>query len=125
MVFDEKMVGKLPSSTVSTLFSSHLELVWVFLGFTSAIERRRVPKTKRNSSETTHRNFIHLIFSGADLTALVHEAGILALKQRLEDQSVQAIGMCHLVQAAQRICPSVSKTDRERYNKLRDKYRRQ
>jgi SpoVK/Ycf46/Vps4 family AAA+-type ATPase len=65
-----------------------------------------------------------LIFSGADLAALVHEAGILALRQRLEqnNKSVTAITLEHFKLASKRLTPSVSASDRERYEKLRGQY---
>jgi SpoVK/Ycf46/Vps4 family AAA+-type ATPase len=63
-------------------------------------------------------------FSGADLAALVHEAGVLALRQRLEqnNKSVIAITFDHFKLASKRITPSVSTTDRHRYDTLREKY---
>ncbi|CAD5211640.1 unnamed protein product [Bursaphelenchus okinawaensis] len=63
-------------------------------------------------------------YTGADLSALVHEAGILALRERLENPEVSAITFDHFTLASKRINPSVTKADRLKYEQLKDKYRK-
>ena len=64
------------------------------------------------------------LFSGADLAALVHEAGVLALRERLDqnNKSITAITFEHFELASTRIKESVSELDRKRYAELRKQY---
>jgi ribosome biogenesis ATPase len=67
-------------------------------------------------------------YTGADLSALIHEAGIMALKESLQseqcDNATSSLKLCHFEQAISRIKPSVSIADRDRYAKLRSVYDR-
>ncbi|KAH7727385.1 nuclear VCP-like protein [Aphelenchoides avenae] len=63
--------------------------------------------------------------TGADLTALIHEAGIMALKESLQQPAgggvavIDAILNQHFDEALKRIKLSVSPADRERYTRMR------
>ncbi|TXT08098.1 uncharacterized protein COLE_05022 [Cutaneotrichosporon oleaginosum] len=75
-------------------------------------------------------------FSGADVAALVREAASLALRGALEDMGAfendndtgdarlppMRVGAGHFVAAAQKTRPSVSREQRARYERMRDKY---
>lgn len=63
-------------------------------------------------------------FTGADLAALVHEAGVMALKQRLVggDSSVDALRMEHFHTAMELVRPSVAEKDRANYARLKTLY---
>lgn len=61
-------------------------------------------------------------YTGADLTALVHEAGLLALREKIINDDVNAITFSHFETASNRLTPSVSKADRVKYEKLKEKY---
>lgn len=62
--------------------------------------------------------------SGADLLALINEATLVALRQRIEqnDGSVESIRIQHFEEAIRRVAPSVRPEDRERYRRLKEKY---
>ncbi|KAI6184139.1 hypothetical protein M3Y97_00564300 [Aphelenchoides bicaudatus] len=64
------------------------------------------------------------LYTGADLAALVHEAGVLALRERLDgnNKSITAITLEHFQLASKRLTPSVSETDRQRYAQLKKQY---
>ncbi|CAB3404702.1 unnamed protein product [Caenorhabditis bovis] len=63
-------------------------------------------------------------FTGADLSALVHEASLLALQARVldNDDSVTGVGMKHFLEAASRIRPSVTEADRKKYEHMKIVY---
>lgn len=64
-------------------------------------------------------------FSGADLAALAHDAGVIALRERIDgdgNDSVVAVTTAHFEQAVQRVTPSVSVADLQRYARLREEY---
>uniref|UniRef100_A0A9J2PWI2 AAA+ ATPase domain-containing protein n=1 Tax=Ascaris lumbricoides TaxID=6252 RepID=A0A9J2PWI2_ASCLU len=63
-------------------------------------------------------------FTGADLVALVHEASLVALKERLStnDTSIDALTMRHFRLAMQSVRPSVAEKDRINYLKLKEIY---
>ncbi|VDD93228.1 unnamed protein product [Enterobius vermicularis] len=63
-------------------------------------------------------------FTGADLAALVHEASIIALKQRIADGNVNlmAVDKEHFLSAMQIVKPSVSEKDRKNYMHLKSLY---
>uniref|UniRef100_A0AC35G5T0 AAA+ ATPase domain-containing protein n=1 Tax=Panagrolaimus sp. PS1159 TaxID=55785 RepID=A0AC35G5T0_9BILA len=65
-------------------------------------------------------------FSGADLTALVHEASICALKDRLmkNDCTIDKISEIHFTQAMAKVRASVSEMDRKKYSNLKDLYKK-
>jgi 26S proteasome regulatory subunit T1 len=65
-------------------------------------------------------------FSGADLTALVHEASICALKDRLmkNDSTIDKISEIHFTQAMAKVRASVSEMDRKKYSNLKDLYKK-
>ena len=64
-------------------------------------------------------------FSGADLSALVREAAVQALRETFagnsDDQPIQ-VEMRHLRLALQNVQPSVHKTERRRFDLLRKKF---
>lgn len=82
----------------------------------------------RNVSDgRSNGNSIIEIFRGADLAALIHEAGIMALKESMEQpagrsNSVDAIEKRHFDEALKRIKLSVSPSDRERYVRMRSSF---
>uniref|UniRef100_A0A915Q1G8 AAA+ ATPase domain-containing protein n=1 Tax=Setaria digitata TaxID=48799 RepID=A0A915Q1G8_9BILA len=66
-------------------------------------------------------------FTGADMAALVHEAGIIAMKEsittdKLSTDKFHRVTMEHFRSAAQRIRPSVPEKDRTVYQKLKEMY---
>ncbi|CAP37746.1 Protein CBR-MAC-1 [Caenorhabditis briggsae] len=63
-------------------------------------------------------------FTGADLAALIHESSLLALQARVlqNDESVQGVGMRHFREAAGRIRPSVTESDRKKYEHMKKVY---
>ncbi|CAJ0581309.1 unnamed protein product, partial [Mesorhabditis spiculigera] len=62
-------------------------------------------------------------YTGADLTALIHEASIIALKQRFaENSEIDAVDTDHFRQALAKIRPSVSKADRAKYERMKKEY---
>ncbi|CAO4366199.1 unnamed protein product [Caenorhabditis nigoni] len=63
-------------------------------------------------------------FTGADLAALIHESSLLALQARVlqNDESVQGVGMRHFREAAGRIRPSVTESDRKKYEHMKKIY---
>ncbi|CAI4228570.1 unnamed protein product [Auanema sp. JU1783] len=63
-------------------------------------------------------------FTGADLAAIVHEASIIALKERLfkNDTSVDCVSTPHFLEAIKRIRPSVTEADRKKYSRMREIY---
>uniref|UniRef100_A0A914DUY4 AAA+ ATPase domain-containing protein n=2 Tax=Acrobeloides nanus TaxID=290746 RepID=A0A914DUY4_9BILA len=65
-------------------------------------------------------------FSGADITAFVHEASLLALKERLAsgDERIDSIQRKHFEEALHNVKPSVNPDDRERYKKMKAIYTR-
>ena len=65
-------------------------------------------------------------FSGADLTALVHEASICALKDRLtkDDATIDKISEIHFTQAIAKVRASVTEVQRANYQKMKDLYKK-
>jgi SpoVK/Ycf46/Vps4 family AAA+-type ATPase len=61
-------------------------------------------------------------YAGADLESLVREAAMLALRESMEAKEVT---MKHFNEALQKVPPSVSKNENERYQKIEDNYLRQ
>ncbi|CAJ0957607.1 unnamed protein product, partial [Mesorhabditis belari] len=60
-------------------------------------------------------------FTGADLSALIHEAGIIALKERLFENKndVDSVNETHFQKALIKIRPSVSEADKKRYERMK------
>ncbi|CAG0886001.1 unnamed protein product [Darwinula stevensoni] len=60
-------------------------------------------------------------YSGADLSALVREASLSALKDQLSTSSpsIPVVAWCHFMDALKRIKASVSEKDRKKYHQLR------
>uniref|UniRef100_A0A158Q6V8 Nuclear valosin-containing protein-like n=1 Tax=Elaeophora elaphi TaxID=1147741 RepID=A0A158Q6V8_9BILA len=64
-------------------------------------------------------------FTGADIAALVHEAGIIAIQESISRNNTtrcHRVTMKHFQNAAQRIRPSVPEKDRIVYQKLKEIY---
>ncbi|KAI6228144.1 Nuclear valosin-containing protein-like [Aphelenchoides besseyi] len=62
-------------------------------------------------------------YTGADLTALVHKARVLAVRERRSgNKDLTAITLNHFELASKEVRPSVSAEDRQRYEKLRQQY---
>lgn len=62
-------------------------------------------------------------FRGADLVALIHEAGVMALKERIEcNPTIESLKLEHFESAMRKVSPSVGVADRDRYAKLRIQY---
>ncbi|MCP9257146.1 Nuclear valosin-containing protein-like [Dirofilaria immitis] len=64
-------------------------------------------------------------FTGADIAALVHEAGIIAMQESLSGSNIDGyhrVTMTHFKNAAQRIRPSIPEKDRIVYQKLKEIY---
>ncbi|KAM3722851.1 Protein mac-1 [Dirofilaria immitis] len=64
-------------------------------------------------------------FTGADIAALVHEAGIIAMQESLSGSNIDGyhrVTMTHFKNAAQRIRPSIPEKDRIVYQKLKEMY---
>ena len=61
-------------------------------------------------------------YTGADLEALVREAGMLALREDIESKEVTKK---HFTSAMDKVRPSVSKEDQARYKQIEEKYLRQ
>ncbi|CAI5441633.1 unnamed protein product [Caenorhabditis angaria] len=63
-------------------------------------------------------------FTGADLTALIHESSLLALQARVlqNDDSITGVNMSHFIEAASRIRPSVTESDRKKYEHMKVVY---
>ncbi|VDM07782.1 unnamed protein product [Wuchereria bancrofti] len=62
---------------------------------------------------------------GADIAALVHEAGIIAMQESISGSNTDGcrrVTMKHFQNAAQRIRPSVPEKDRLVYRKLKEMY---
>lgn len=69
-----------------------------------------------------HKNTCYIIiFSGADLVALIHEAGVVALKKRIEQEgsNKDSLTMEDFEEAMNKVMPSVGPIDRERYAKIK------
>lgn len=60
-------------------------------------------------------------YTGADLESLAREAGMLALR---EDLNIKKITKKHFDKAMEKVLPSVSKADQERYKQIEQKYLR-
>ncbi len=60
-------------------------------------------------------------YTGADLEALVREAGMLALREDIETKKVKKE---HFEKAMEKVCASVSKSDAERYKRIEQHYLR-
>ncbi|KAF7638535.1 hypothetical protein Mgra_00001910 [Meloidogyne graminicola] len=62
-------------------------------------------------------------FTGADIVALVHEATLLALKERIENKnlSINAVTKVHFENALKGVSPSVKLEDRLYYQNLKEK----
>ncbi len=58
-------------------------------------------------------------FTGADIESLAREAAMLALR---EDISANKVKKEHFVKAMEKVLPSVSKNDQERYKQIESKY---
>ena len=58
-------------------------------------------------------------FTGADIESLAREAAMLALR---EDISAKKVKKEHFVKAMEKVLPSVSKNDQERYKQVESKY---
>lgn len=68
---------------------------------------------------------IHLNSRGADIAALVHEAGIIAMQESISGNNTSGchrVTMRHFQNAARRIRPSVPEKDRIVYQKLKKMY---
>lgn len=67
-------------------------------------------------------------YSGADLAALVREAGVQALREFITAGDSQtgplSVALAHFNSAADKIRPSVTEKDRKHYEKLQEKYSR-
>uniref|UniRef100_A0A0N5ABA4 AAA domain-containing protein n=1 Tax=Syphacia muris TaxID=451379 RepID=A0A0N5ABA4_9BILA len=65
-------------------------------------------------------------FTGADLAALIHEASIVALKQRINDNdtTVNCVTREHFLVALKTVKPSVPENDRKTYLDLKERYGR-
>ncbi|EFO20801.2 ATPase [Loa loa] len=64
-------------------------------------------------------------FTGADIAALVHEAGIIAMQESISGSNTDGchrVTMRHFQNAARRIRPSVPEKDRIVYQKLKEMY---
>lgn len=107
----------------------------IFVDFPNATERADIlRKNTKNgtrprissdvSFEKLAENPALEFFTGADLVALVHEATLIALRQRIEqlDANVEAVGSEHFEEALKRVLPSVKPDDRKRYQRLREKF---
>lgn len=72
-------------------------------------------------------HIIYLIFRGADIAALVHEAGIIAMRESMcakHTSGYHRVTIRHFQNAALRIRPSVQEKDRIVYQKLKEIYGR-
>lgn len=70
-------------------------------------------------------HIFHLNCSGADIAALVHEAGITAMQETISGSSTDGclrVTMRHFQSAVTRIRPSVPEKDRVVYQKLKEMY---
>uniref|UniRef100_A0A183CEM4 Nuclear VCP like n=1 Tax=Globodera pallida TaxID=36090 RepID=A0A183CEM4_GLOPA len=107
----------------------------LFVDFPSSSEKADIlRKSTRNGThpridpsvcfDTIASNSALEFFTGADLVALIHEATLCALRQRIEqnDPHIDSVQSYHFEEAFRRIRPSVRPTDREHYRKLREKY---
>lgn len=66
-------------------------------------------------------------YSGADCAALLREAGLAVLKEKLGQDEIKTdlcIKSCHFESAFNAVMPSVSKADQDSYNKIRDRMAR-
>ncbi|TKR71700.1 hypothetical protein L596_019257 [Steinernema carpocapsae] len=63
-------------------------------------------------------------YTGADLAALIHEASVVALKERLstENSNIDSLSTKHFEIAMSQIRPSVSAPDRTKYDKMKQMY---
>jgi SpoVK/Ycf46/Vps4 family AAA+-type ATPase len=73
-------------------------------------------------------NFYHILnrffnLRGADLVALIHEAALIALKERIEHKnlSIKSVNSVHFEEALKKVTPSVKFEDRLYYKKLKEK----
>uniref|UniRef100_A0A914HZJ2 AAA+ ATPase domain-containing protein n=1 Tax=Globodera rostochiensis TaxID=31243 RepID=A0A914HZJ2_GLORO len=107
----------------------------LFVDFPSSSEKADIlRKSTRNGThpridssvcfDTIASNSALEFFTGADLVALIHEATLCALRQRIEqnDPHIDSVQLHHFEEAFRRIRPSVRPMDREHYSKLREKY---
>jgi len=60
-------------------------------------------------------------YTGADIESLVREAAIISLRENIETKEVSKK---HFEKAMEKVCPSVSKSDQERYKQVEQKYLR-
>ena len=58
-------------------------------------------------------------FTGADLESLAREAAMLALREDIETEKIKKE---HFLKAMEKVLPSVSKNDQERYKQIESKY---
>jgi len=58
-------------------------------------------------------------YTGADIEALAREAAMLALREDIETKKIKKE---HFVKAMEKVLPSVSKSDQERYKQVESKY---
>ncbi|KAE9549018.1 hypothetical protein FO519_007762, partial [Halicephalobus sp. NKZ332] len=106
----------------------------LFVDFPNVADRadilRKTTKNKEKPKIAEEVDFNELakkeelgFYTGADLVALIHEASICALKDRLfQNLSVDSISMKHFDEAVKKIRPSVSEFDRKKYEKLKELY---
>ncbi|CAI2183801.1 664_t:CDS:10 [Funneliformis geosporum] len=108
----------------------------LFVELPTAFERYEILKTL--TKRTPLGNDISLIkiaedqrctnFSGADLASLIREAAVSALRSTLYSQDEKLpeneifVNTCHFETAFSKVAPSVSKSDKDRYNSLRVKF---
>ena len=58
-------------------------------------------------------------YTGADIESLVREAAMLALRENISTKKVKKE---HFIKAMEKVAPSVSKNDQERYKQIESKY---
>jgi transitional endoplasmic reticulum ATPase len=58
-------------------------------------------------------------YTGADIESLVREAAMLALRENISTKKVKKE---HFIKAMEKVVPSVSKNDQERYKQIESKY---
>nr|CAD2170682.1 unnamed protein product [Meloidogyne enterolobii] len=107
----------------------------IFIDFPSAKERadilNTITKNKTRpricpsvSFEKMAENQAMEFFTGADLVALVHEATLIALKERIEckNLSINSVISENFEEALKKVSPSVKFEDRLYYKKLKEKF---
>ncbi|CAK5081861.1 unnamed protein product [Meloidogyne enterolobii] len=107
----------------------------IFIDFPSVKERadilHTITKNKTRpricpsvSFEKMAENQAMEFFTGADLVALVHEATLIALKERIEckNLSINSVISENFEEALNKVSPSVKSEDRLYYKKLKEKF---